>query len=61
MRHIQQIIYGKGLMPGFGEQLSDVDIAAAVSFTRNAWDNKTGDIIQAKEVAEARKAPKVIK
>ncbi len=61
MRHIQQIIYGKGLMPAFGEQLSDVDIASIVSFTRNAWGNNTGDIIQAKEVAEARKAPKVIK
>ena len=61
MRHIQQIIYGKGLMPAFGEQLSDVDIASVVSFTRNAWGNNTGDIIQAKEVAEARKAPKVIK
>ena len=29
-----QIIYGKGLMPAFGEQLSDVDIASIVSFTR---------------------------
>ncbi len=61
MRHIQQIIYGKGLMPAFGEQLSDVDIASVVSFTRNAWGNNTGDIVQAKEVSEARKAPKVIK
>ena len=48
-------------MPAFGEQLSDVDIASIVSFTRNAWGNNTGDIVQAKEVAEARKAAKVIK
>ena len=60
LRHIQQIIHGKGLMPAFGEQLSDVDIASVVTFTRNAWDNSTGDIVQAKEVSEARKKPNVI-
>jgi cytochrome c oxidase subunit 2 len=60
LRHIQQIIHGKGLMPAFGEQLSDVDIASIVTFTRNAWGNSTGDIVQAKEVSEARKKPNVI-
>jgi cytochrome c oxidase subunit 2 len=54
LEHIQQIIYGKNLMPAFGEQLSDVDIAAITTYERNAWGNDTGDIIQAKEVAEAR-------
>ena len=47
-------------MPGFGEQLSDVDIASVVTFTRNNWGNNTGDIIQAKEVSEARKKPNII-
>ena len=60
LRHVHQIIYGKGLMPGFGEQLSDVDIASVVTFTRNNWGNNTGDIIQAKEVSEARKKPNII-
>lgn len=60
LRHIHQIIYGKGLMPAFGEQLSDVDIASIVTFTRNSWGNNTGDIIQAKEVSEARKKPNII-
>jgi cytochrome c oxidase subunit 2 len=60
LRHVQQIIYGKGLMPAFGEQLSDVDIASVVTFTRNSWGNNTGDIIQAKEVSEARTKPNVI-
>jgi cytochrome c oxidase subunit 2 len=60
LRHVHQIIYGKGLMPGFGEQLSDVDIASVVTFTRNNWGNNTGDIIQAKEVSEARNKPNVI-
>ena len=53
--HIHQVIYGKGNMPAFGEQLSDTDIASAVTFTRNNWGNKTGDIIQPKDVAAGRK------
>jgi cytochrome c oxidase subunit 2 len=53
--HIHQVIYGKGNMPAFGEQLSDTDIASVVTFTRNNWGNKTGDIIQPKDVAAGRK------
>ena len=41
-------------MPAFGEQLSDVDIAAVTTYERNAWGNDTGDIVQSKEVSEAR-------
>ena len=37
LKHIHQIIYGKGIMPAFGEQLGDVDIAAIVTFTRNVY------------------------
>ena len=47
-------------MPAFGEQLGDVDIAAIVTFTRNAYGNNTGDITQPKEVAEARKIANII-
>ncbi len=53
--HIRQVIYGKNNMPAFGEQLSDTDIAAVVTYERNTWGNKTGDIIQPKDVAESRK------
>jgi cytochrome c oxidase subunit 2 len=53
--HIHQVIYGKGLMPAFGEQLSDSDIAAVVTFVRNNWGNKTGHVIQPKDVLAARK------
>jgi len=53
--HIQRILYGRKLMPVFGEQLSDLDIAAVVTYERNAWGNNTGDIVQPKEIAEARK------
>ena len=53
--HIHQVIYGKGMMPAFGEQLSDSDIAAVVTFVRNNWGNKTGHVIQPKDVLAARK------
>ena len=53
--HIRQVIYGKNNMPALGEQLSDTDIAAVVTYERNVWGNKTGDIIQPKDVAASRK------
>ena len=58
LEHLYRIIYGKNLMPKFGDQLSDLEIAAVTTYERNAWGNNTGDIVQAKEVAEARKIPK---
>jgi cytochrome c oxidase subunit II len=42
-------------MIGFGDKLSDVEIAAVVTYTRNSWSNKTGEAIQPTEVAAARK------
>ncbi len=45
-------------MPAYGEQLSDLDIAAVTTYERNAWGNNTGDVVQAKEVLEARSAAK---
>jgi len=41
-------------MPAFGEQLSDLDIAAVTTYERNAWGNNTGDIVQPKEISDAR-------
>jgi cytochrome c oxidase subunit 2 len=42
-------------MAAFGKQLSDTDIAAVITFTRNAWGNKVGDAIQSSEIKELRK------
>jgi len=42
-------------MAPFGKQLSDTDIAAVVTYERNAWSNKTGDVIQPSEIRAARK------
>ncbi len=42
-------------MAAFGKQLSDTEIAAVISFTRNSWGNKTGEVIQPAEVKSLRK------
>jgi cytochrome c oxidase subunit 2 len=42
-------------MAAFGKQLSDTEIAAAITYTRNNWGNKTGEVIQPSDVAAARK------
>ena len=41
-------------MVSFGKQLSDTDIAAVITYTRNSWTNKTGEVIQPSEIAAAR-------
>ena len=42
-------------MAAFGKQLSDVELAAVITFTRNNWGNKTGDLVQPADVKAARK------
>ena len=42
-------------MAAFGKQLSDADLAAVVTFTRNTWGNKTGDVVQPAEIKALRK------
>ena len=41
-------------MAAFGKQLTDADLAAVITYTRNAWSNSTGDAIQPAEIAAAR-------
>ena len=43
-----------GAMPSW-KQLSDTDIAAVITFTKNNWSNKTGQLVQPAEVTAARK------
>lgn len=52
--HIDIVLKGKGAMPPFGPQLSDADVAAIVTFERNAFGNDTGDVVQPSEVAARR-------
>ena len=42
------------VMPAWA-QLSDTDIAAVISYTKNNWSNKTGQLVQPAEVAALRK------
>lgn len=42
-------------MAAFGKQLSDTDLAAVITYTRNAWGNKTGEAVQPADVAAGRK------
>ncbi|MCK9467803.1 MAG: cytochrome c oxidase subunit II [Porticoccaceae bacterium] len=37
-------------MQAFGGQLSEVDIAAVLTYQRNAWGNDTGDVVQPVDV-----------
>jgi cytochrome c oxidase subunit 2 len=41
-------------MPAW-KQLSDTDIAAVVTYTKNSWSNKTGQTVQPAEIVAARK------
>ena len=54
--HIQVVLNGRPgtAMAAFGKQLSDADIAAVVTYQRNAWDNKVGDAAQPAAIAAAR-------
>jgi cytochrome c oxidase subunit 2 len=53
---IAMVLNGKPgtAMQAFGKTLSDVEIAAVITYTRNAWSNKSGEI-QPADVKSARK------
>jgi cytochrome c oxidase subunit 2 len=42
-------------MAPFKQQLSDVEIAAVITYTRNSWSNKTGETVLPDEVKALRK------
>nr|WP_145544828.1 cytochrome c oxidase subunit II [Variovorax boronicumulans] len=44
---------GNGAMPSW-KQLSDTDLAAVASYTKNNWSNKTGQLVQPSEVVALR-------
>ncbi len=54
--HLQLVMNGKAgtAMAAFAGQLSDTDLAAVVTYERNAWGNNTGDLVQPSEVKAAR-------
>jgi cytochrome c oxidase subunit 2 len=52
--NFQIMLNGKGAMPKWGGVISDGDIAAVITYTRNAWGNKTGDVYQTPDLMTAR-------
>jgi cytochrome c oxidase subunit 2 len=50
------LLNGKNAMPAWKATLSDTEIAAVITYTRNSWSNKASDnIVQPAEVLAARK------
>ncbi len=50
------LLNGKNAMPAWKSTLSDTEIAAVITYTRNSWGNKAEDnIVQPAEVLAARK------
>lgn len=52
--HVSLVLKGKNAMPSWAPTLNDVEIASVVTYERNSWGNHTGDILQPKQVADAR-------
>ncbi len=52
--HINIVLHGKAgtAMQAFSKQLSAQEIAAVVTFERNAWSNNSGEAIQAADVSK---------
>ncbi len=46
--HLELVMQGKPgtAMQGFAAQLDDIELAAVITYQRNAWDNRTNDTVQ---------------
>ena len=55
--HIDIVLHGSDVNPAmaaFGRTLNDLDIAAVITYERNAFGNDTGDVVQPRDVGAAR-------
>jgi cytochrome c oxidase subunit 2 len=54
--HLDRVMFGKAdtEMQAWAPQLSDLEIAAVMTYERNSWDNNMADIVQPMTVFEAR-------
>jgi cytochrome c oxidase subunit 2 len=48
------MLNGKGAMPKWAGVISDGDIAAVITYTRNSWGNKMGDTVQTQDIVTTR-------
>ena len=55
--HLAMVLNGKAgtAMLAFGPQLSNEELAAIITYERNAWGNDTGDVVSVEDVQAARK------
>jgi len=53
-RHVDTVVDGVSgaAMPAFRNTLNPVEIAAVITYERNAWGNDSGDSVQPSEIAE---------
>ncbi|MEJ5999011.1 cytochrome c oxidase subunit II [Paucibacter sp. AS307] len=56
LKQVAVVLNGQnnGAMPAW-KQLGDTDLAAVITYTKNNWSNKTGQVVQPAEVVAARK------
>jgi len=54
--HIQIVVNGKAgtAMQAYGKQLTNSELAAVITYERNAWGNNTGELVQAADVAAVK-------
>ena len=55
---IQTVLYGRQIMPAFAPALTPLEVAAVISYVRNAWDNQAATVTveQVRSVQEAQRA-----
>lgn len=53
--HIHMVVFGKPstAMQAFGKQLTTSELAAVITYERNAWGNNTGELVQVSDIADA--------
>jgi len=55
--HLDIVLHGSKKNPtmrAFAGELDDVDLAAIITYERNAWGNNTGDVVQPADIKAAR-------
>ena len=60
--HVEIVMNGKKgtAMQAFAGQLSEADLAAVITYERNAWGNNTGQMVTPKEILEFKKTGKYV-
>jgi len=55
--HLDIVLHGSKKNPAmaaWGAQLSNTDLAAVITYERNAWGNNTGQVVQPKDIIAAK-------